>query len=264
MKFNLSVFLLQTGLWCLFVMCLGLDFVRVILYGVHSASSILLISLILGSLKITFSTVLSITFSSHLGTLRKRMLDFCLVPQASEIHFILFSILFVSVHQIWWILLMILNFTDFILCHLHSTIEPMASFVLFSSSIISIFCNFHLFSEIFFCFSLFFSECVTACWNIFMMAVLWSLTEVLNIWFILNCCWCYSIVFFSCSCCDFLALILLMKSQMILLYLGHFGHLFFTVGPINVKSLILAGSSSCLGTAHWSWPTFVGSGSMII
>ena len=47
------------------------------------------------------TAILSVAFSSHLGTLMKRMLDFCFVPQASEIHFILFSILFVSVHQIW-------------------------------------------------------------------------------------------------------------------------------------------------------------------
>ena len=45
-----------------------------------------------------------------------------------------------------------------------------------------------------------------------------------------------------------------------LLYLGHFG---YSVERLWVlfKSFILAGSSSCLGIAHWSWPAFVGSGS---
>lgn len=52
----------------------------------------------------------------------------------------------------------------------------------------------------------------------------------------------------------------LWRARWFLLYLGHFGHYVETLWVL-FKSLILAGSSSCLGTAHWFWPTFVGSGS---
>ena len=144
-------FLLQTGLWCLFVMCLGLDFVRVILYGVHSASSMLYFT-DFGSFEDYFfnSSFSYILFS--FGNSEEKNVGFLFSPSGiwDSLYFVLNPFCFSSSDMVNSI---DQSSTLLILSSVISTLllSPCGKFcIVFSSSIISIFCNFHLFSEILF------------------------------------------------------------------------------------------------------------------
>ena len=236
MKFNLSIFpftdwAFDVYLWCALVwILLELSFMvfTQLLPWVG-----LCISLILGSFKDYFfnNSFSCILFSFGNSDEKNVGFLFCPLGIWDSLYFVLNPFCFCSSDMV--------NSIDqssnfLILSSVISTLllSPCGKFcIVFSSSIISIFCNFHLFSEIF-CFSLFFSECVTACWSIFVMAVLWSLTDSSNIWFILVLFDCF-FFFFLVHVVIFLALILLMKSQMIFIVSWTFWPLCWnTLGPI--------------------------------